>query len=368
VRSFVVVVVAACSHPVVFHDGRADPSMARTADPSLDASALDRLLVTAAAEHSSAVVIAQDGRIVVERYREGYDGTPVMAMSASKSIVAISAGLAINDGKLALDTPVAALVPEWHDDGKRAITVRHLLSQTSGLETSRAQFRDGETIVAHSAAARVVFAPGSHWQYNNGGVDLLAAVIERAVGEPFDRYVERALFAKLGIRDASWLKDRAGTARGAGELMIRPVDLIKLGELMLDQGRWHDQPVVPPEWVTAMERARRERARRLARRSRARDHDRTGEEPARSPVRNACDLSSRARRVARPVCVRGAQCDHEAQQPRGPRRSRSERPLGDRVLGSRLARSVSRRRPQQAHRRRANASRDACRPQRTSRG
>ena len=115
--------------------------------------------------------------------------------------------------------------------------------------------------------------------------------------------------------------------------MIRPVDLIKIGELMLDQGCWHDQPVVPPEWVTAMVTQSQpfhadygllwwrdggfasvlaRRARRLARRRRARDHDRAGAEPARSPVRNTRGLSARARRVARPVCVRGARCDREA--------------------------------------------------------
>ena len=128
-----------------------------------------------------------------------------------QSIVAIAAGLAINDGKLALDTPVAALAPEWHDDGKRAITVRHLLSQTSGLEhIAGAVPRRRDDRRALGRRPRRVRAGESlaiqqRWRRSARGGE-----IERAVGEPFDRYVERALFAKLDIRGASWLKDRAG--------------------------------------------------------------------------------------------------------------------------------------------------------------
>jgi CubicO group peptidase (beta-lactamase class C family) len=216
---------------------------------ALDASALRTLLDRAASERSSAIVIAKDGRIYVEAYREGYDGSPLVAMSASKSIVSLAVGLLVADGKLSLDTTMGSLFPEWRALGAKAgITVRHLLTHTSGLDPSRADF-EKETIKDHALAAKLVFPPGTRFQYDNGGVDFLAVVVERAAGEPLDALLERRIFSKLDVVGAHWMKDSAGTPRGAGELFIRPVDLAKIGQLMLDGGAWHGEQIVPAEWV-----------------------------------------------------------------------------------------------------------------------
>src|SRR5262249_9134515 len=127
---------------------------------------------------------------------------------------------------------------------------RHLLTHTSGLDPARADFQR-EAIREHARSAHLLDPPGTRFQYNNDAVDFLAAVVERASGVPLDRLRETRIFAPLDVQGANRMKDREGTPRGAGELLIRPVDLAKLGQLMLDGGEWHGQRILPRAWVEA---------------------------------------------------------------------------------------------------------------------
>jgi CubicO group peptidase (beta-lactamase class C family) len=213
-----------------------------------EGAALSGLLANAEFERTSAIVVVKDGSIAAESYREGFGGGPVMAMSASKSIVSLAVGMLIDEGRLSLDTRMDALFPEWKDLGEKSgITVGELLTQTSGLDPSRAML--GESIRAHALKAKLVFTPGTRFQYNNGAVDFLAVVVARAAGVPLDDYLESHLFAPLDIVGATWMKDAEGTPSGAGELSIRPIDLAKIGQLMLDEGRWRGKTIVSEQWV-----------------------------------------------------------------------------------------------------------------------
>ena len=230
--------------------GAVDHSLPQAPADGVDSAALATLLEHAAEERSSAIVIAQDGKLRVEAYREGYAGAPLMAMSASKSVTALAVGLLIADGKLTLDTRMDALLPDWKQQGdKGAITVRQLLTHTSGLDPARADFARGETIRARALAAKLVFSPGTRFQYNSLAVDLLALVVARAGGKPLDALLDERLFRKLDAVGATWMKDAEGTPRAAGELVIRPVDLAKIGQLMLDGGVWRGERILPAEWV-----------------------------------------------------------------------------------------------------------------------
>jgi CubicO group peptidase (beta-lactamase class C family) len=214
----------------------------------LDAKAL---LATAAEERSSAIVVLKDGKVVVESYLEK-EAKPIMAMSASKSVVALAVALLVADGKLTLETRMGTLFPAWKNLGPKAnITVRQLMNHTSGLDPSRARF-DGETIREHTLKAKLLFTPGSRFQYNNNAVDFLGVVIKQAAGVPLDELLQKRLFDKLDMVDAHFLKDPEGTPRGAGELIIRPIDLAKLGQLMLNDGQWNGEQVLPAGWAAKL--------------------------------------------------------------------------------------------------------------------
>ncbi len=223
---------------------RADPQTS-----GVDPVALDRLLARATAEASSAVVILREGRVVTQWYREGHH-RPLMAMSATKSVVSMAVGHLVAAGKLSLDTKLASLFPRWKDDPRGDISVRHLLNNTSGLDPRRASFKGGR-ILEHALSSKLLFKPGSRFQYNNSAADLLAVVFERAAGVHLDRYLERHVLSKMDITGASWIKDADGTPRAAGELIIRPMDLAKLGQLMLNRGTWNGARILSEQWVRA---------------------------------------------------------------------------------------------------------------------
>jgi CubicO group peptidase (beta-lactamase class C family) len=216
---------------------------------SIKADALSALLDHARAQESSAIVIVKDGQIAVERYREGYDGGPLLAMSGSKSLTQIAIGFLVGEGKLTLATKLGDVFPGWKAQGKKGeITIQQMLSHTSGLDARRA-IGSGESIRAHGDRAKLVAPPGTRFQYNNGAVDLLAAVVKEVSGVPFDEYLESHLFRKLDVVGAHWMKDSEGTPLGAGELFIRPVDFAKVGQVMLYDGKWKGEQLLSPDWI-----------------------------------------------------------------------------------------------------------------------
>ncbi len=220
----------------------------------IDTVALARLMANARDQGSEAIVILRNGHIVAEDYL-GFIDRPIYAMSASKSIVSLAYGFLLADGKLAsLDEKVVNTLPGFAgaDARKATMTYRQLLTQTAGIDPSRATREDD--IELHGMSARCVFAPGTGWQYANGGVDLLADLAGRLAGKKLDVYLDEKLFRPLGITSDSWIKDGQGVPYGAGELAIRPLDLAKIGQAMLDGGKWSGTQVIPAGWVAEVSR------------------------------------------------------------------------------------------------------------------
>jgi CubicO group peptidase (beta-lactamase class C family) len=229
-----------------------------TADlTSIDARAagLDRKRVKAlvdAAEdaNSSGLVVLKDGQLVGSW---AFDDDPglVHAMSVTKSIVSLAVGCAIDDGKLTLDAPVHTWFPSWKQIGKEDITVRHLLNHTSGIRAHRTTeaIYASPDFVQLALAADLDAAPGEKLFYNNKATNLLPELVRRAVDEPFDAYVDRRLFQPLGITDWRWDTDPAGHHQGMAGLQIRPIDLAKIGAMMVDGGRWNGTQVVSADWI-----------------------------------------------------------------------------------------------------------------------
>jgi CubicO group peptidase (beta-lactamase class C family) len=227
---------------------RAGLPISTPAAEGISDSALQVLITNAKAEQSDAVVILRNGKVVYEYYYGSASAT-IMAMSASKSFVGLAFGYLLADRKLAsLDEPVVTQLPTFADvdPRKASITYRHLLSHTSGLDPTR----DAGDIEAKAIESRTIFAPGTGWQYNNAGVDLLAALAGRLAGKPMDQYLNEKLFLPMGITSVSWVRDRRGVPLGAGEMLIRPLDLAKVGQAILDGGQWQGKPVIPLDWMT----------------------------------------------------------------------------------------------------------------------
>ncbi len=215
------------------------------------------------------VAAEQGGEIVYrERFGKGDLGDRVDIKSAGKSITALAVGAAIADGHLA-DTDVK--VWPYLDAPRRGapfnqITVRDLLSMSSALDCNDWERRSpGQEEKMYRTREWRHFAlalPARDYardeegdgpfSYCTAGVFLLGQVVEKAVGERFDLYVQRRLFDPLRIDRADWRTSRSGEVQSGGQLTISDEALLKLGRMVLERGTWDGQRILPEEWVRTM--------------------------------------------------------------------------------------------------------------------
>ncbi len=144
--------------------------------------------------------------------------------SLTKPVATASAiMLLVQRGELRLHDKVAAYVPEFGANGKDGITIEQVLLHTSGLPPAFSEddyYADRATILTHTYARKLLFAPGTGFSYSNLGPIVLTEVIARVAHEPFERFVANELFVPLGMRDSSFdtTLDEAHRARLAPQI------------------------------------------------------------------------------------------------------------------------------------------------------
>ncbi|TPQ34725.1 serine hydrolase domain-containing protein [Cupriavidus pinatubonensis] len=211
------------------------------------------------------LLVIKDGKLVFERYGDGLSRDYNHELySVTKFISALLVGTLVGDGKLsAEDTPaqrLAAARPELAPAlaDKKAIQLRHLMSMSSGLSYKLVEGTDtlyygvpDRLKVAASASVRV--APGKEFDYIDVNPVLVGATVSQVTGLPEQQYAEQRLFKPLGMQHYRWDgADGKGAVSGGWGLRLRSIDMARLGMLMLNQGRWNGQQVVPASWVARM--------------------------------------------------------------------------------------------------------------------
>jgi CubicO group peptidase (beta-lactamase class C family) len=145
------------------------------------------------------------------------------------------------------------------DARKEAITVRHLVSMTSGLQCVRDGMEGDTTLEMHRSPDYVQFAldlpvayePGSQFVYCSPAISLLSPILQQATGMTTLEFARQYLFEPLGIHDVLWETDPQGYYAGHGDLSLHPHDMAKLGLLFLQEGRWEDRQIISRRWVRA---------------------------------------------------------------------------------------------------------------------
>jgi len=219
---------------------------------------------------TNSVVLQQAGEIVAEAYADGMAaGRATNIKSASKSIIGLLVGIAIREGHLeGVDQPIGPFFPGYFrknpDAAKEAITVGDLLSMRAGLaSTSRRNY--GAWVVSDSWVDYVlgqplVAEPGGQRIYSTGNTHLLSVILSRATGMDTRAFAERYLFGPMDIRIGGWDRDPEGFFFGGNNLALSPRSLVKLGELVLNGGRYRGEQLVPAEWIeTSLRRYTRSR-------------------------------------------------------------------------------------------------------------
>ena len=213
----------------------------RPEDVGWSPSAVDDLEALVAETAAQSFVLLHDGLIVRERYWRGADPSTVRDVaSVQKSVTSTLTGIAHGRGLLDLDTAVSELLGRGWSAADAAseslITVRHLLTMTSGLAAGTLRF-------AHPA--------GEVWQYNTEAYQRMLPVLEAVAGEDLSTLSRRWLFDPIGVSDEARWYDRpfedALGVRSRG-LALSARDMARIGLLASRGGVWGDDAVVPADW------------------------------------------------------------------------------------------------------------------------
>jgi CubicO group peptidase (beta-lactamase class C family) len=229
----------------------------------MDSLALEGAATAAASiPRFRSLLVARGGHIVLERYFGGTDANTLFDVrSVTKSVVALLTGLAVADG--AIPGISARLgdylgLPDTLDAGDSAVTVRDLLTMTPGYAWH--ELGDGPDFDLWSAASdhvqylldRPQTGPPGPFEYNSAAAHVLGVLLQNAEGEPLPEYAEQALFAPIGITSARWEGLEYGTVNGAAGMSMTARDLLRIGQLLLQEGRSGERNIVPAAWVRAM--------------------------------------------------------------------------------------------------------------------
>lgn len=221
-----------------------------------------RLEDVLSASATIAFLIISDDTIRFERYDNGHTAASLSQyFSVSKSVTSVLIGAAIDDGFIrSVDQSVVDFVPELSGHGFDDVTIRHLLTMTSGIDYVEndnpfglhVPFNYTSDIERMILNFRMRVEPGKEWRYKSGDTALLSLILSRAlVPRTITAYAQERIWSPLGMEEPGvWSLDRndglekvwcclAGTAR----------DLAKLGRLYLSRGEWDGQRILSADWI-----------------------------------------------------------------------------------------------------------------------
>jgi CubicO group peptidase (beta-lactamase class C family) len=193
----------------------------------------------------TSVLVAKHGRVLRESYYDGVKATDRLPMfSVTKSVVSALVGIALAERRL---RSVDERLVDFFPGADRRIRLRHLLSMTAGYGR---QLNFGDTDGATLAERPLVNVPGVTFNYDSGSSDLLAAILTHVTHMSVAEYAQRRLFTPMRIRDVRW-----PGAHGGSGLLLRPRELLRFGQLYLDDGAWNGRQIVPAGWVRTSTRS-----------------------------------------------------------------------------------------------------------------
>lgn len=217
--------------------------------PPPDFADLDRLVDAS----DSTCTLVMRGDEVVHEHPVGSRHASRRVYSITKSVVGLLVMIADDADELSLDDPVADHVPTW-PAGSAGVTIRHLMSMTSGRTWSESLDTAMIGAADQTAAALAVgqqSRPGEAWQYDNLASQVLSAVLTSAVGD-LEAFARNRLFTPLGLRDTTWERDGAGNLKTYAGIVSSCADLARIAVLMRDGGRFAGRQIVPRTAVTAL--------------------------------------------------------------------------------------------------------------------
>jgi CubicO group peptidase (beta-lactamase class C family) len=208
------------------------------------------------------LLVIRHGVIVSETYFASYKASTLHELySVTKSFTATLVGIALDQDYLPdVDQRVVDYFPELTfsnmDERKEAMTVKDLLTMTSGLDwqegdpTYRAMYMSPNW-VQFVLDLPMKTEPGDEFLYCSGCSHVLSAIVQQATGDNLSDFAQKNLFKPLGIQNVRWENGSQGVSIGGWGLSLAPRDMAKLGYLYLHEGQWDGKQVISADWVRA---------------------------------------------------------------------------------------------------------------------
>lgn len=220
-----------------------------------------------ASQRSAALLVLHQGRLRLERYGLGFDAAGRWtSFSVAKSITSTLVGAALRDGHIkSMDDKVSAYLPEMKSSAYDDVSIRQLLSMTSGVRWNEdyadprsdvARFNNHQpepgvdALVSYLRALPREAPPGTRWLYSTGETNLVGVLLSRATGRPLAEYLSEKIWRPVGMeQSATWILSRTGQEISGCCIQAAPRDFARFGQWILGGARINGQPIVPDGWL-----------------------------------------------------------------------------------------------------------------------
>lgn len=208
------------------------------------------------------VLVAKNGKVTYEKYFAGFDAnTPHDTRSASKSISSAIIGIAIDDNIIkSVDEKLYDFIPQEYqytkDSLKSKITIKDLLTMSSGLDVNNKanegyyQEESDDNWLKTVLETPMIHEPGTYTDYGSANPFLLGIGLNERLDTPLEFYIHENLFAPLGITNYIMNTDDTGIIPYfGGGLHLTPRDMLKFGQLYLNEGVWNGKRIISESWI-----------------------------------------------------------------------------------------------------------------------
>lgn len=210
---------------------------------------------------TSAFVIVQNGELLFEKYWDVYSNESLTnSFSMAKSFTSLCIGAAIKEGKIeSTNQLISDFLPKYKESG---IRIKHLLQMSSGIDFGEsygdpfgfmAKAYYGTNVYDLTLSKNSVEEPGTVWKYQGGNTLLLSFIIEKATGKSLSNYFAENFWQPIGAKnDALWTIDKEnGRERSYCCFYSNAKDYARVGQLLLDSGRWNGQQLIDLDFFNA---------------------------------------------------------------------------------------------------------------------
>ncbi len=205
-------------------------------------------------------LISKNGTVVLQEYYNGKTKESLCdVQSLTKGIMSILIGIAIDKEYIkseeeSIEKYFQKEFENLNDKKKKAITIKHILNQTSGLSwkgyLEHKEWLNSESPILFVLEKSLENEPGEKYNYNSGATHLLSVIISRSTGKTTLEFANEVLFKPLNINQVDWRKRNGGHYDGSGlGLKMKPIDLMKIGQLLEKKGSWNKEQIVAKKWV-----------------------------------------------------------------------------------------------------------------------